>query len=186
MINPSKHIYTAEELKSIGQQSSSILKQYHPHQHLKKHLIDLGIYYPHEKVAKKRERCRRRRRTNKTNLPIVTTTNLRSMNNNKQEELLQFLIDSRTDIACLTETWINEDNQHPIINEILELFHVINRPRTGKTAGGTLIAISKEYASTFEEIVATNTQQDGSNSLEVTTVRINPKRLIRGYSTCVV
>lgn len=179
--NNSNRTYTAEQLKSRAQHSSSS----HLSHHLKRHLIDLGIFYPREKIEKRRERYRRRRRMNKTNLPVVSTTNLRSINN-KQDELLQFLIDSRTDIACLTETWIDEDNQHPISNEILELFHVISRPRHEKLGGGTLVAIKKEFASTCEEIVATNTQQDGSNSLEVTTVRIQPRRILRGFNTCIV
>ena len=108
--NNKNRTYTADELKSLKPSSSS-----HLNHQLKCHLIDLGIFYPLEKIEKKRERYRRRRRTNKTNLPIVSTTNLRSINN-KQDELLKFLIDSSTDIACLTETWIDEDNLHPISN----------------------------------------------------------------------
>ena len=120
-----------------------------------------------------------------THLPIVTTANLRSINN-KQSELLQFLEDSRTDVACLTETWIDERNINPICPEITDKFLVFNNPRRGKLGGGTMIVIRKGYANDCVEIKSNNNQQDGGSNLETTTIRFRPHRLPRGYVSCLV
>ena len=177
--------YSIEELKALRP----------PAQHLKpalkQHLESLDIFFPavyaEHKRERKRERNRRRRNNNKTHLPIVTTTNLRSINN-KQDELLQYLEDSRTDIACLTETWIQELNilETAINLELREKFHIISNPRRGKQGGGTLVAVRKDYASNCIEIKSPNNQQDDPNALEVTSVRLRPNRLPRGYSTCLI
>ena len=174
------HTYTAELLKALKPPSEHLDEPLH------QHLVDLGIFYPRAKVEHKRqmkrERNRQRRKTNKTKLPIITTTNLHSINN-KQDELLQYLEDSRTDIACLTETWLND---HSINPEIFNKFNDLSNPRRGKQGGGTLVAIRKDYADNCDEIKASYNQQDGVNSLEVTTVRLRPRRLPRGYSSCIV
>lgn len=156
---------------------------------LKQHLVSLGIFTPwarnEHKRQLKRERNRRRRQSNRTHLPIVTTANLRSINN-KQCELLQYLEDSRSDIACLTETWIDELNNTPICPEILEKFHVFSNPRRGKQGGGTMIVVRKDYTRDIAEIKSSNNQQDGRCNLETTTIRFRPQRLPRGYSSCLV
>jgi hypothetical protein len=132
--------------------------------------------------------ARDNRRINKDNkqaqLPIITTTNLRSINN-KQDKLLQYLEDSNTDIALLTETWISEVDEHPIGPEILQKFNIFSTPRRDKPGDGTLIAVRKDFAGNCKIIKSSNTQQDGSNTLEITTILARPHRLPRGYSTCI-
>ena len=121
--------YTSEQLRAIKPPPK------HLDASLQQHLCDLGIFTSWLRIEHKRqvkhERDRRRRQNNRTNLPIITTANLRSINN-KQSELFQYLEDSRTDIACLTETWIDELNTNPICPEITEKFHVFNNPRRGR------------------------------------------------------
>ena len=49
-----------------------------------------------------------------------------------------------------------------------------------------MIAVRKSYASDCVEIKSKNNQQDGSNSLETTTIRFRPHRLSRGFSNCII
>lgn len=174
--------YSIEQLRALKPPPAYIDES------LKQHLVDLGVFNPWVRVEHKRKLKRernRRSRQNNTRLPIVTTANLRSINN-KQSELLQFLEDSHSDIACLTETWIDELNNNPICPEIIEKFLVFNNPRRGKQGGGTMIVIRKGYADDCVEIKSNNNQQDGGNNLETTTIRFRPHRLPRGYSSCLV
>lgn len=113
-----KRTYTPDQLRALAPTASTRTPLDH---NTRQHLIDLGIYSPHSRAIRNKERQRKRSIKNKTALPIVTTANLRSINN-KQEELHQYLLDSRSDIACLTETWIDEHNSHRNNNQILDRY----------------------------------------------------------------
>ena len=49
-----------------------------------------------------------------------------------------------------------------------------------------MVLVRKEYVHDCELINSSANQQDGTNTLETTTVRFRPKRLPRGYSKCLV
>lgn len=105
--------YITEQLRALKP------PQVYIDEELKQNLVCFGLFNPLVRVENKRqlkrERNRRRRQKNSTHLPFVTTANLCSIN-----------------VACLTETWIDERNINPICPEITDKFLVFNNPRRGK------------------------------------------------------
>ena len=130
--------------------------------------------------------------THDTNrLPTIVVTNTRSVCN-KVDLLNQFLDDSLPDIACITETWMTSSNKDVVLSQISNKYRAISDERCNESrAGGTLVLVKKSYSSKVQTILPTalcssNVFFCDPAPLELSIVRAYPKRLPRGFSSCLI
>ncbi len=157
---------------------------------------------PHDKLTANRIRRQYRSRQHKNNhvrrtdkLPTIINVNARSLtldtrdigsrnNTSKVAILNQILLDGAIDIACITETWLNDTKKSLIISSLDNNYHIISNERTDRTGGGTMIMLNKNYSNNFEHVQTTKTNTN--SNAEITLVKLRPKRLPRGYASCIV
>ena len=72
-------------------------------------------------------------------------TNARSLIKNT-DSLNGFLIDSKTNIAFVTETWITNNNAQVIKSKFNKDYRVLSALRGDKGGGGVTIFVAKSYA----------------------------------------
>ena len=149
-------------------------------------LKSLNIYHDTWRVKKRtrymRYREYRRKKHLCTHLPTIGNANARSIVN-KIDELNQFLDDSKLDIMCITETWLNNYNKHDTITKINKKYNAISTERHNKQGGGTLILTKKTYAAETKVLEINKTEQ---LEAEISLIKLRPYKLPRGYSTCYI
>ena len=130
----------------------------------------------------KRYRENRRKKYLCTCLPTIGNANARSIVN-KIDELNQFLDDSKLDIMCITETWLNNSNKQVTTAKINNKYNVTSTERYNKQGGGTMTLNKKTYAAETKhiEIKATDLMET-----EISLIKLRPHKLPRGYSTCYI
>ena len=111
----------------------------------------------------------------------------------KTGHLNDLLSDSGVDIAAIQETWIKQSTQDIITSRLHPSYHVISTPRhfedhlTTKRGGGTMILVRRDYAPSVEQIKHCLPANDlNSPHVELTIAKFKPRRLPRGFSTCIV
>ena len=133
-----------------------------------------------QRTRYKRYREYRRKKYLCTHLPTIGNANARSKVN-KIDELNQFLDDSKLDIMCITETWLN--NKQLITSTINDKYNVTSTERHNKQGGGTMILTKKTYAAVAKVIEIRKTDQLEN---EMCLIKLRPHKLPRGYSTCYI
>jgi len=125
-------------------------------------------------------------------LPIVLNINARSVAN-KMDLLNMVLTDTNADVACVTETWLTSSNRDVVLAQLSPDYQAISTERSEGRGGGTMIVVKRNYASQPKRIAPQNPKQlswcgrpSEEQVLETTIARLQPRRLPRGYSTCIV
>ena len=181
------HQINNEAITKLNTQTIEVLKKYKIWQRT-----------PLEKITRIRERRRfRDKRPIKyaDRLPKITNLNARSLtidtknigsrlNTNKVEMINQLLQDGEIDIACITETWLNESKKALITSMLDKNYHIFSNERVDKRAGGTMIMINKTYSEHCVHV--TTTKMNPLSHTEITLVKMRPKRLPRGYGSLIV
>ena len=139
-------------------------------------------------------------------LPKITFANARSINN-KVNEINTLLEDAQPEIALFVETWLTPINQTYTLSQIdpNNCYHLINLPRAqSKTIssarreianGGLLMMLKKDSFSNIEpqlitppayEVQPWYQLEEKDQELEYLIAKMRPKRLPRGYTTCLI
>ena len=139
-------------------------------------------------------------------LPKITFANARSINN-KVNEINTLLEDAQPEIALFVETWLTPINQTYTLSQIdpNNCYHLINLPRAqSKTIssarreianGGLLMMLKKDSFSNIEpqlitppayEVQPWYQLEEKDQVLEYLIAKMRPKRLPRGYTTCLI
>ena len=122
-------------------------------------------------------------RTNIKQLPVFLNANIRSFANSSKKDKtveIEAILDlNDIDIACLTETWLTENNKDQIQFEKYNLFHAV-RNKVLRVSGGVSIAVNEDLVS------ARKIDIDVPEHIESLWISIRPKWLPRSISTIIV
>ena len=122
-------------------------------------------------------------RTNIKQLPVFLNANIRSFANSSKKDKtveIEAILDlNNIDIACLTETWLTENNKDQIQFEKYNLFHAV-RNKVLRVSGGVSIAVNEDLVS------ARKIDIDVPEHIESLWISIRPKWLPRAISTIIV
>jgi hypothetical protein len=98
---------------------------------------------------------------NKPNNVKCGILNARSINN-KTEEVVDFILDNKLDVLCVTETWLQANDSFTAKSVTPNGFSIISNPRQNRRGGGVATIVTNDlcckrlanvYCSTFEALL---------------------------------
>ncbi len=124
---------------------------------------------------------------NTSRLPIVATTNARSINN-KADLLNQLLDDAKIDVAVVTETWLHEANNNLFEAKMSDNHTTFSHTRSGRRGGGVAVLIRREYTASCSLVSTSGNIDQLANdiNLEFIIAKARPPRLPRGYPNILI